>query len=228
MIERSPSVELSVIVPVGNRHADAAEIYSEYKAGLDRQSLRYEFIFVLDGPQPDFAAALQRLTAEGNDFTVVGLTRSFGEATALMAGFEQASGDTIVTLPAYHQIDGADIHKLISALDNADFAIGHRWPRAGGPFESLRRRAFHGLISWVTKLKFKDLGCGARAISTDSCRFWRTGRASAYARSMSNSLARTGRTESTGRVSTRARCWTFSTSFSSFASRSARCGFSAW
>ena len=31
-----------------------------------------------------------------------------------MAGFERASGRSIVTLPAYHQIDAAEIRKLVA------------------------------------------------------------------------------------------------------------------
>ena len=49
-----------------------------------------------------------------------------------MAGFEHAAGQTIVTLPAYHQIEAADIVKLVDAPDSNDVAIGWRWPRAGG------------------------------------------------------------------------------------------------
>jgi glycosyltransferase involved in cell wall biosynthesis len=152
-----------VIVPVGDRHANAAELYTEYKSGLDAIGQPYEIIFVLDGPHEQFAAGIRELLGAGRRFNVVGLTRSFGEATAIMAGFEQASGDTIVTLPAYHQIDAADVVKLVSALGESDVAIGRRWPRAGGPLERLRRWMFHGLLAWVTKLQFSDLGCGARA-----------------------------------------------------------------
>jgi glycosyltransferase involved in cell wall biosynthesis len=152
-----------VIVPVGDRHANAAELYAEYKSGLDAIGQPYEIIFVLDGPHAQFAAGLKELLGNGQRFNVVGLTRSFGEATAIMAGFEQASGDTIVTLPAYQQIEAADVVKLVSALGESDVAIGRRWPRAGGPLERLRRWMFHGLLAWVTKLQFSDLGCGARA-----------------------------------------------------------------
>jgi glycosyltransferase involved in cell wall biosynthesis len=104
------------------------------------------------------------LLERGEKFTVIVLSRSFGEASALTAGFEYATGKTIVTLPAYHQIEPADIGKLIDGLDEADVVIGRRWPRAGGPFERLRRDLFHGLLAWVTRVRFRDLGCGARAI----------------------------------------------------------------
>ncbi len=41
-------------------HADAAQLHAEYKAGLDALGQSYELIYVLDGPQPEFAAGLAR------------------------------------------------------------------------------------------------------------------------------------------------------------------------
>jgi glycosyltransferase involved in cell wall biosynthesis len=163
MSEMRLPVDVSAIVPVGGRFADPVELYAEYRAGLEALGRSYEIIFVLDGPREKFAAGLKRLAAGGASFTVVGLTRPFGEATALMAGFEQAKGQVIVTLPAYHQIDAAELPKLVAALQDSDLAIARRWPRAGGPFDRMRRGAFHGLLGSVTGLKFRDLGCGARA-----------------------------------------------------------------
>jgi glycosyltransferase involved in cell wall biosynthesis len=159
-----PSLPLSVIMPVGNRHAsDIAALYAEYKAGLATLDIPYEFIVVLDGSRPDVAASLQRLLEHGENLIVISLTKRFGEATALMAGFQRASGRVIVTAPAYHQIQGSDIGKLVRALDKADLAIGRRWPRVGGRFEVLRRDLFHKLIATGGQ-HFNDLGCGARAM----------------------------------------------------------------
>jgi len=156
-------VELSVIIPIGGRHADPVELYTEYQAGIEALGRAYETIFVLDGPREKFAAGLKQLAEDGERITVVSLTRTFGEATAIMAGFEQATGQVIVTLPAYYQIEAGEIAKLVGALDQCDLAVARRWPRAGGVFERLRRGAFHGLLAWVTGLRFHDLGCGARA-----------------------------------------------------------------
>jgi glycosyltransferase involved in cell wall biosynthesis len=163
MSESALVVRLSVIIPVGNRQADPVELYAEYLTGLDALGDSYETIFVLDGSHESFESGLKRLEAGSGRITVVSLTRSFGEATALMAGFEHASGQVIVTLPAYYQIQGSEVKKLVEALDGCDFVTARRWPRAGGPLERLRRSAFHGLLAWVTDLRFSDLGCGARA-----------------------------------------------------------------
>lgn len=140
------------------------DLYADYKTGLAQSGKTFEFIFVLDGPRPESAAQLQQLIARGEQITVVGLSRFYGESTAIMAGFEYAAGETIITLPAYFQIVGAELGKLVHGMSAADVVVGRRWPRVGGPLEVLRRRAFHGLLAMVTKLKFSDLGCGVRAM----------------------------------------------------------------
>jgi glycosyltransferase involved in cell wall biosynthesis len=151
-------------MPVGKRHAaNIAALYAEYKVGLASLDVPYEFIVVLDGPRPEVAAALQRLLERGESLIVISLTKRFGEATALMAGFQRASGRVVVTAPAYHQIQGAELGKLVRALDKADVAIGRRWPRVGSRFEVIRRDAFHRLIATGGQ-RFNDLGCGARAM----------------------------------------------------------------
>jgi len=162
----SREIDVSVIVPIGRRHAaDIKALHAEYREGLSKLGLSYEFIVVLDGANPPVAADLQRLLQRGEQLVVIGLTRRFGEATALMAGFQRASGRIIVTLPAYYQVEGAEVAKLVSAVGpTADLAIGRRWPRAGGRFEIARRNAFHRLIASVTGQRFNDLGCGARAM----------------------------------------------------------------
>jgi hypothetical protein len=156
--------DLTVIVPVGGRCADAESLHAEYAAGLAGLGLAHEIIYVLDGPRRRFAEGQTKLLGRGEALTVIQLTRGFGEATALMAGFERASGRMILTLPAYHQIRAADAGKLVRALSSADVAIARRWPRAGGALERARRAAFHGPVAWVAGKRFGDLGCGARAM----------------------------------------------------------------
>jgi glycosyltransferase involved in cell wall biosynthesis len=154
---------VSVIIPVGERRSPLAEVFGEYKAGLRAAGVTFEMIFVLDGPQPQYEAELIKLAELGEPVTVVSLSKRFGEATALMIGFEHAAGGVVMSLPAYLQIEGGEIAKLIAEVGNADIAIGYREPRVGGWFEALRRGVFHGLLHFVTRLKFRDLGCNARA-----------------------------------------------------------------
>jgi len=163
MTERFDSADLSAIIPVSGRQGDLAELYQEYKAALASVSPRVEMIFVIDGPRPAAEAQIEKLLADGERLTVIELTRPFGEATALMAGFQRATAPIIVTLPAYHQIEASEIGKLVGALEHVDMAIGHRWPRAGGALEKMRRNVFHGTLGKVTGQRYRDLGCSVRA-----------------------------------------------------------------
>jgi glycosyltransferase involved in cell wall biosynthesis len=165
MIERNSTIRLSVIVPIGARHENITELFQEYSRALDLLRTPYEFVFVVDGPYRDVLQGLESLINSGaSGLIVVALNRSFGESTAIMAGFERCSGELILTLPAYHQIDPDEIGKLVSTLERKDVAVGWRWPRAGGGFEKLRRSMFHNLVSKVTGMRLHDLGCGARAM----------------------------------------------------------------
>ena len=158
-------MDISVIIPVGRRHAaDILALYADYKSGLEALGATYEVIVVLDGPRPELAADVQRLLSSGEPISVISLTRRFGEATAMVAGFKRASGGIILTLPAYHQIRGNEIGKLARALGATDLAIGRRWPRVGTRFETMRRDAFHRVLASITGQRFHDLGCGARAM----------------------------------------------------------------
>jgi len=164
MNDLSPRPDLSVIVPVGERHANAEDLYAEYRQGVESTGLKAEFIFVIDGPHADFAAAINAIARRGEPITIVSLTKQFGEATALMAGFEQARAEVILTLPGYFQIESSGIPALVGAVGEADLVVAHRWPRVGSPLEKLRRSAFHSLLRSVTGQSLRDLGCGARAM----------------------------------------------------------------
>jgi len=158
------TVEVSALIAFVARRSAPTKLYTEYRAGLDKLGRSYEVIFVLDGRRNEAAEALAQLQSEGEPITVICLSRPFGEATALMVAFSQARGAIVLTLPAYHQVEGSEIPKLVDALVSSDLAISHRSPRAGAGLERMRRGAFHGLVRWMTGLQFRDLGCGARAM----------------------------------------------------------------
>jgi len=166
-MQSSIPVQLSVIIPVGERHADVEVLHFDYRRGLELTGRSFEFIYVIDGNYPDAIAAIEALSAAGEKLTAVYLSRTFGESTALMAGFEQASGEAIVTLPGYYQIEAHDIGKLVGGLSSADVIVSRRWPRKGGVLERFRRNAFHRFVNRMTDLDLHDLGCGARAMKRD-------------------------------------------------------------
>lgn len=155
-------MKVSVIIPVGQRCDSLQELHASYRDALASRPESIEFNYVLDGPRPTASQELQQLRSAGEPFNEIQLARPFGEATALMAGIEHSDGELILTLPAYHQVEAAELPKLFEALSAADMVIARRWPRRGSAFEGWRRAVFHSLLAAVTRERFSDLGCSVR------------------------------------------------------------------
>ena len=156
--------KISAIVPVSERLDHSGALAREYLEALKGLNRDFELVFVLDGKHVRLAEKLREMAAGESRLRIIQLAKSFGEATALSAGIENTAGGILLTLPAYYQVDTAELGKILDALNECDMAIAARWPRASASrFEVLRRNAFHWLVKKVSGISFHDLGCGVRA-----------------------------------------------------------------
>lgn len=164
------SIDVTAIVPVLQRVDDLSELYSGYSAALRETGKSFEIIFVVDGGNDSAVEELHRLHEQDAGFKVVCLAKYFGESTVLSAGFAEARGDAILTLPAYHQIEPASLQALFDAYEDVDVVIARRWPRAGNLFEAIRRNTFHFFLKVLSGEQYNDLGCGVRLFSRELVR----------------------------------------------------------
>lgn len=161
-MENNPTnIELSVIIPVSERHDPVIELFHDYKCGIEATNLPYEVIYVLDGEHAEVLTELKQLR-ETESLTIVTLAKSFGEATALNAGFDTAKGQKILTLPAYKQVESNAIPSLVSALQENDMVLARRWPRKDSGFNRLQSKLFNSLLRSITDLSIHDAGCSVR------------------------------------------------------------------
>ena len=156
-------VDLSVIIPVTRRYDPIAKLHEAYSEALGATGLSCEFVYVLDGGNLEVEAALQQLNAAGAGIKVVVLAKPYGEATALNIGFSHASGEIVLTLPAFQQVEAAHLPQVLAALDGKDMVVACRHPRRDGKFNVLSAGVFNGLLRWMLDISFRDLGCGVRA-----------------------------------------------------------------
>jgi glycosyltransferase involved in cell wall biosynthesis len=159
---RGGKPDYSVVIPVGDRVDDLELLLEEYDDAVASTGGSYEIIAVLDGRRRQWFKVLDRLAAKNDRLHVIELARQFGEASALAAGFDAAKADTILTLPAYYQVDPAEIPKFLSSGDAEDDMLIAVRPRSGASFDKIRRRVFHALFRLTSGMAFEDLGCGVR------------------------------------------------------------------
>ena len=155
----------SVVMPVGSRVDDIATLIEEYADALIGANVRFEMIVVLDGLKTAILERMQSLTSTREWLNVIQFSREFGESAALMAGFNEARGEVLLTLPAYWQVKPSEISALINSVaDEDDLLIAVRGLRAGSAFERIRRSIFHGMLRFITGQSYRDLGCGVRLL----------------------------------------------------------------
>ncbi len=164
--ETYPTPDLSIVIPVVERHGDLARLYEEYAAQADRLGRRAEFIFVVDYRQREVTPTLKEVQAGASHEVILVLLRgSFGESSALTLGLEQARADTIVTLASYFQVDPEGLGPAIAELENgADLVVGRRHPRLDSVFNRIQTKIFHGIVKLLTGTKFSDISCGFRVM----------------------------------------------------------------
>lgn len=153
---------VSVIIPITERHDDISDIYHGYKEALSGIRIPFEMIFVIDGEYGKAYRELKSLKDTGEKLTIIKHSRTFGESTAIMTGYKQSSGDFIMTLPPYHQIDESELSKLAECIHDCDMVVVRRWPRFDSRWNQYQTRAYHHLVKLLTKDIYNDIGCGVR------------------------------------------------------------------
>ncbi|HEX3556535.1 MAG TPA: glycosyltransferase [Thermoanaerobaculia bacterium] len=159
--------EVSVVVPVVERHGDLKQLYAEFAAELARLGRRGEFIFVVDEHLKSALPVLRELQQRAEqEVVIVLLGGPFGEAAALTVGLERARGTRLVTLASYFQVEPSGLEPALAALDaGADLVAGRRYPRTDSSFNRLQSRLFHSLVRRVTGTGFHDLSCGFKVMT---------------------------------------------------------------
>jgi len=161
---RREPVDLSVIVPVLNEASTLEELAGRLLATLHRLGKSYEVIFVDDGSTDETAHLLKRLYELHSTVRVIRLNRNYGQHPAILAAFERAWGEVIVTLDGDLQNPPEEIPRLLEKIQEGyDVVGGWRASRQ----DSLARKIpswFVGkLASRLVEVRLRDYGCMLRA-----------------------------------------------------------------
>jgi glycosyltransferase involved in cell wall biosynthesis len=155
---------LSVVVPVHDEERSVALLYDELVSALEPLGVEWEAVFIDDGSTDGTFAALTRLHAGADNVRVVRLRRNFGKAAALGAGFDQASGTTVVTIDGDLQDDPFEIPRLLAKLDEGfDLVSGWKAHRRDPLSRRLLSRIFNRVTSLFSGVRLHDMNCGLKA-----------------------------------------------------------------
>ena len=163
--------QLSIVIPVYNEQEGLQALFDRLYPAMDqlqaKLNLRYEIIFVNDGSKDRSAGMLAAQFDLRPDVTrVVLFQNNFGQHMAIMAGFEYARGEYIITLDADLQNPPEEIASLAAELIKGHDYVGTiRSNRQDSWFRKTASRAMNHLRQRITRITMTDQGCMLRGYS---------------------------------------------------------------
>ncbi len=158
---------LSILIPVWNQGEKIKGNFLNLIDTLKEIKDEYEIIFVDDGSTDNSFEILRSLYKNHPYVKVIRLERNIGQHQALLAGFELARGDIIITMDADAKVPPRYIPELVSKMkEGYDIVVAWRHYRPG---LSRIRKLGSFLINQYTNLltgkRLHDHACSLKAYS---------------------------------------------------------------
>src|SRR5216683_4626365 len=158
-------MDISLVIPIYNEAEGLPALCRAVSETLEHLPQSTEIVFVDDGSKDGSAAVLDEFGAADPRVRVLHLARNYGQTAALMAVFQNSSGDVVIPMDGDGQNYPADIPRLLDKLaEGFDVVSGWRQARHD---RALTRRlpsaVANRLISAVLHVRLHDYGCTLKA-----------------------------------------------------------------
>jgi len=156
---------VSVVIPVYNEQENLEALFARLTAVMDKSGKPFEILFTNDGSRDRSGDILRDFHhRRPNQVRVIDFNGNFGQHMAIMAAFEHARGEVVVTLDADLQNPPEEIPKLLAAIEQGhDVVGGYRKNRKDTLFRKYASRLINGIRARITNIRMRDQGCMLRA-----------------------------------------------------------------
>lgn len=165
------SIFLSIVVPLYNEEECITKLVSKLVEVGEKLDFNYEIILVDDGSTDETWKLIQQHKQLIPQLIGIKFRGNYGQTSAMVAGFDQAKGEVIVTLDGDLQNDPSDIPKLLEKMDEGyDIVSGWRKFRKDSFSRVLPSKIANGIISKTTGVHLHDYGCSLKAYKAECIR----------------------------------------------------------
>lgn len=159
---------LSVVIPVYNEEESLPILYDRLTTTLDSLNVTYEIVFTNDGSSDRSIELLRDYhQRRPHQIRVIDFQGNYGQHMAIMAGFEHAKGELLMTMDADLQNPPEEIPALLEKVKAGhDYVGSYRAGRKDSFFlRTFPSRLVNYLRESITNVKMRDHGCMLRAYS---------------------------------------------------------------
>jgi undecaprenyl-phosphate 4-deoxy-4-formamido-L-arabinose transferase len=160
--------QISVVVPMLNEAGNLRRLFDRLFPVLDGLGETFEVVAIDDGSTDGTLALLRAEQTRRPELRVLSFARNFGQHAAVIAGFEAARGEWIVTIDADLQNPPEEIPKLVAAFrEGHDLVNTYREGRQDTAFRRTASRITNALVRRFSGIRLRDFGCMLRGYHRD-------------------------------------------------------------
>lgn len=155
---------LSIVVPLFNEEESVENLLSSILEEGQKFDFEYEIIFFDDGSSDKTWEIIERLKKIAPQLRAYKFRRNYGQTSAMVAGFDFAKGEIIVTMDGDLQNHPSDIPMLLQKIEEGyDIVSGWRKNRKDHIFRVFPSIVANAIISSTTRVSLHDYGCSLKA-----------------------------------------------------------------
>jgi dolichol-phosphate mannosyltransferase len=153
---------ISFVIPVYNEEENLRPLLAELSPIAEGVCDEYEVIFVDDLSTDASLSVMRDLAAENGRVKFISLDIHAGQSAALYHGFQNASGNTIITMDADLQNDPSDIPRMLDSYGEYDMVTGWRHNRHDTFQKRVGSKIGNGVRNLLTWENIHDTGCSLK------------------------------------------------------------------
>jgi len=158
------SVDLTIAVPLYNEEESVEKLVSRVVQVCAHLDVSYEILLVDDGSGDKTWEIVEGLSRRVPELRGVKFRRNYGQTSAMVAAFDHAKGEVIITMDGDLQNDPADIPRLLEKIEKGfDIVSGWRRDRKDHFARVVLSKIANSIISLTTGVKLHDYGCSLKA-----------------------------------------------------------------
>ena len=122
-------MDLSVVIPVYNEDESVTELAGWVEKVCREAGLSHEILFIDDGSSDSSWNKIEQLTKNNNSIKGVRFRRNYGKAAALHTGFQEATGDVVITMDSDLQDNPDEIPELYRMIRDQGYDMVSGWKK---------------------------------------------------------------------------------------------------
>lgn len=161
---RIPFKKISIIIPLLNEEESITPLTNEIRKAIKPLEIGYEVIFIDDGSTDKSLEVIKEVCRTDRRFKYISFQKNYGKSAALQVGFQNVTGDVVITMDSDLQDDPNEIPNLLSKLaEGSDLCSGWKKVRHDPFIKKYSSRFFNFVTKVFSGIKIHDFNCGLKA-----------------------------------------------------------------